>query len=194
VADAGHGLWHPSTECPPLNKWLGDVASRELPIVYVQHGRSFGLQGFWDAFRVAARDVRAAFVVATDRLDQAIGALPDNIYAADGIPQAAVLSRARAVLSSATTTAVLGALASGVPGLLAPIGGEQPELADRCRRAGIATVIDPRCLRSDNLSAALNRVLSDGAMATRAREVAKDLANGSGFERSVQLLEGLTQS
>jgi len=157
----GSCLYEPEAPDAELVEWLESHSDRRL--IYVQHGSVFRAgESFWSGMVAASDELGIRAAASMERHRNAPPATHDSNSLARGhVPQRPVLERAEAVVCSANTTAVLGALTHGLPMLLFPTGGEQPALAARCLAAGAATVL-PASSPIGDLRAALERVL-DGA-------------------------------
>ena len=157
----GSCLHEPENADTELVEWLGSHSDRRL--TYVQHGSVFRAgESFWSGLVATFQELGIRAAASMERHRSAPPALRDaNSLVRGHVPQSPVLEQAEAVVCSANTTAVLGALTHGLPLLLFPTGGEQPALAARCLAAGAATVL-PASSPVGDLRAALERVL-DGA-------------------------------
>jgi UDP:flavonoid glycosyltransferase YjiC (YdhE family) len=157
----GSCLHEPENADTELVEWLGSHSDGRL--IYVQHGSVFRAgESFWSGLVATCQELGIRAAASMERHRSAPPALRDaNSLVRGHVPQSPVLEQAEAVVCSANTTAVLGALTHGLPLLLFPTGGEQLALAARCLAAGAATVL-PASAPVGDLRAALERVL-DGA-------------------------------
>src|SRR5260370_23702209 len=164
----GSCLHEPEPPDAELVEWLDGAG----PLVYVQHGSVFRAgDTFWPALDAASDELGLRVAASMERLRGAPPASRDARRLLRGhVPQASVLEQARAVVGSANTTAVLGAITHGLPLLVFPTGGEQPALATRLAAVGAAAVLSASAPSSDGL-ATLKRVLDDGAEREAARRL-----------------------
>ena len=95
-----------------------------------------------------------------------LGPLPDRARVERSISHAAVLERARLMVGHAGHGSVSKALWYGVPMVLVPWGRDQPGVAARAERLGVARVVAPRDLAS--LGQAIRDVLTDPGYGLRA--------------------------
>src|SRR5258708_10707919 len=125
----GSCLHEPEPPDAELVEWLDGAG----PLVYVQHGSVFRAgDTFWPALDAASDELGLRVAASMERLRGAPPASRDARRLLRGhVPQASVLEQARAVVGSANTTAVLGAITHGLPLLVFPPGGEQPPLPPR---------------------------------------------------------------
>jgi UDP:flavonoid glycosyltransferase YjiC (YdhE family) len=189
----GNCLWEDAHSDPELDAWLDAAVKDGSPIVYVQHGRTFDRPGFWENLvaELAGTDVRVA--ASSSRMDCSIGDLPANFFVRPFIPQGRVLRHANALVSTSNTTAVLGALAAGVPSLLIPAGGEEPDVAELCERLGVAKVLTPELASVALLASELRSVFENQEMKNTAQHIARQFAGFDSFSVGADLLESLAQ-
>lgn len=187
----GPCLWEDNQKDENLEVWLNSGSSSGDPLVYVQQGRFFEKPHFWASLTKGAGDLKLRFVASVGRMDCELGKLPSNFFARTHIPQRQVLQRARAMVASATSTAILGALTEGVPSLLIPGGGEQPIVAERCHAIGAARVIQPTNLSTETLMQEIKSLLEDRGLAMASQKAAKALAGVDSLNYAAHLLETL---
>lgn len=186
----GDLLWHPPIEGDSeLEDWLGAI--RERRCVYVQHGRVFGLPGFWKEFVQAMRKSGLTAAVAASRMDFDLGDYPQDFLVRPHLPQHLVLARSRTVVSSANTTVTLGALRAGVPSLQIPSGSEQPDVAECCRRRGLSLTLADDQLNPQGLKEALHRLGREPRFQEACQSMSREMSAYQGRRKAVRLLEGL---
>ncbi|MDH2415620.1 glycosyltransferase [Nocardioides sp. CER19] len=164
-----------TTESPPLPDW-GD---RDAPLIYVTFGSVTGsLAPFAGVFREALdalAEVEARVMMTVGRkVDvDGLGPLPTNAFVVPWWPQDAVLPHAAAMLGHGGFGTTLGALAAGVPQVVAPIfsfdqavNGEHVASVG----AGLTVGLGPGVVERG--AAQIPRLLEDPAYAASAREVA----------------------
>lgn len=164
----GSCLHEPEPPDAELVEWLGAVGR----VLYVQHGSVFRSgDTFWPALDAASDQLGLRLAASMERFRGAPPARRDATRLVRGhVPQGSVLERAGAVVSSANTTAVLGALTHGLPVVVFPTGGEQPALATRLAAVGAAAVLSASASSSEVLPT-LKRVLDGGAEREAARRL-----------------------
>ncbi len=185
----GSCLWEPPAIDADLARWLARIPAGE-PLAYLQHGPSFGRPGFWSNLVAALDGERVCVAAALGRFRET-AAPSDRFFVRSHLPQGQVLTRASAVISGGNTTSVLGALTNGLPSLLVPEGGEQPDLATRCESAGVSVVVQRTANSPEALRSAVCRVLTDRALRERARRVRHAFVNVDGRGMAADLLTGL---
>jgi UDP:flavonoid glycosyltransferase YjiC (YdhE family) len=187
----GPCLWEDDEDDPELDNWLFESKQKTAPVIYVQQGRFFDHPHFWPKIVEAFANTEIRVIACTGSMDCPVGDVPANFLVRKRLPQAKVLRHATAMIASANTTAVLGSLIAGVPSLLIPAGGEQPDVAERCRRAGVAHVLPPAEVTRERLWLELLQLVEDGELRMRAGELAVRFSQANNFDIAVSLLEGL---
>lgn len=192
VRMVGACLWEPNEPDTELEDWLGRAEDSGRPILYVQHGRFFGLQHFWPALKQAVDAGGFWVAVSTSRMDCDVGDLPERFLARPFLPQGRVLRHSDLMITGGTTTAALGALVEGVPALLIPGGGEQPDVAAHCSRVGTAHVLSPpESVGSEQILDGIRHVLGTEELKRNALRMKGAFARLSGFGAAADVLEAM---
>jgi UDP:flavonoid glycosyltransferase YjiC (YdhE family) len=87
--------------------------------------------------------------------------LDDDIVGFEFAPYSLVFPRAACVVHQAGVGTTAQALRAGVPPLLMPFSHDQPDNAARCRRAGVAEIIDRESNTGETAAGALQGILND---------------------------------
>lgn len=198
----GDCLWEPPAKADAeLEAWLDE--SPKEPLLYVQHvSGGEGIPDYWPNLIEALRGQPVRVAAAVNQISVDIASLPDNFFVRPNIPYASVLPRARAVICAGTTNSVLHPLALGLPLLLIPIGGEQPDVAYRCEQAGVAHCLYPfnvytretmpEAVSVSMLSQTIQALLSDdNPVRLKAQKMQQALAYGRDQPTAAVLLEQL---
>jgi UDP:flavonoid glycosyltransferase YjiC (YdhE family) len=157
-------MWEPATPVPPYlleegPPWAlvtvsllpqGDIALVPLALKTLSH---LGL--------------RAVATIGEGNDPDAVGPLPTGAYLARSLSHAVVLERAQLLVGHAGHGSVSKALWYGVPMVLVPWGRDQPGVAMRAERLGIARVVRPEDLAS------LPEAIRDVVTTDRYRRAAK---------------------
>jgi len=190
----GACIWEPPHADDALARWLNSSGPSDAPLLYVQHGRLFHLPSFWPHLVNSLEHQPIRVAAAIGRMDGEVGRVPETWFVRDHLSQGAVLPKAAAVISAANTTSVLGALLHGVPSLLIPGGGEQPDVAERCVAIGTSVSLDPHEVNDVALTQAIGNLLHNDQLRARAKAMQVCFARWPGCERSAALLACLAST
>jgi UDP:flavonoid glycosyltransferase YjiC (YdhE family) len=190
----GDCLWEPpSAPDFPLEAWLASARESGEPLIYVQPGRSFERRAFWASLVEALSGQPVRVVASIGRMDGDIGNVPPNFFVRSHVAQSAVLPHARAIVTNATTTSVLGALTHGLPMLMIPGGGgaEQEDLTDRCVRARVGIRIPDTRAEPTLLLRGIKALLNHDEPRTAAARLQACFQQAGGHSLTADLLEEL---
>lgn len=178
---------------PQLEQWLAEARASGEPILYTQPGRVFNSPGFWHPMREALGKKPVRVVASVGRLDGELGEIPPNFFVRPHVAQALVLPHAQGVISSSTTTSILGALTQGLPLLLVPGGGggEQSDLSLRCLAAGVAVHLHPTEVTRESFGQKVDELLTRTSLRREARRLQEAFARAPGSAGAADLLEQL---
>lgn len=180
-------FWEPPATVPawleePGDPWvlisLSTLAQDDLPIV------RFSLPVLAD------RSVRVLVTLGPyDPGD--LGPLPPNARVEGFVPHGAVLPRSSLLISHAGHGSVMKAMWHGVPMVLVPWARDQPGVAARAARLGVAHVVQRESLGETTMSAAVDRVLDDERFRAAARAASSRLSQQEPVARAWELVEFL---
>ena len=184
-------LWQPDVPVPPA---VASVLDGARSIVYVSQGTTYNrnpliLRRALEALGAEPIQVIAAVGRAFESGE--FSGAPANAVIEPFVPFSAVVSKVAVTVTHAGSGAVHMALAHGVPLVLLPLTGDQPELAARCVRAGAAVRLDPMTVKPEELRAAVLTVLHDPAYRAGARRIMASYARYDGPRLAADLLERL---
>ncbi len=117
--------------------------------------------------------------------------LPKDVAVIDYAPHAAVFARAAAVVHQGGVGTVAQALRVGVPSLVVPFFGDQPENAARIARIGAGRVLARNAYTGSRAAGALNQLPNDGAVVRRAKSDAEIIASERGADVACDALARL---
>ena len=117
----------------------------------------------------------------------ALGLMPEGAHLERTISHAAVLERARLMVGHAGYGSVSKAMWYGVPMVLVPWGRDQPGVALRVERLGVARVVRPSELTA--LPGAIRGVLQDDGYARRAAEHSRRLRASDPVRAACDIIE-----
>ncbi|EPX56489.1 glycosyl transferase [Cystobacter fuscus DSM 2262] len=191
----GDCLWElPEKTEPALLEWIARARDSGEPILYAQPGRSFSGYEYWPSLVEAFGNTPVRVAASVGRMNAQMGEPPENFFVRPHVPQSVVLPHTRAVISSATTTSVLGALTHGLPLLLIPTdGGEQMDVLLRCMRAGVALRLSETVASSspERLRASVEELLAREDLQRQAAVLQDAFRRAGGHARAAALLEEL---
>jgi len=162
------------------------------PVIYASLGTTRNAQaGVLRLIAEACKDIEAQLVISLGgRFDQAIfGSLPENCLVADFVPQLEILKRASLVITHGGPNTVFETLMEGKPMVAIPIAHDQPAIAARLRRLGIAEVLPVMRLSTEIVREAVMKVLADPSYRVAAEELRGKLQALNGVERGAEIIE-----
>lgn len=187
----GACLWEPAQVCQELEGWLKNAIQLRQPVMYVHQGRFFQFPHFWpDLVRVASEE-GISVAASTQMMDCNVGQIPQSFFVREHVPQSQVLRHASIAVLSANATAALGALTSGVPSLLIPAGGEQPDIAELCATNGSARLLYPHDVTAEALRNEIHMLLTDHRIQHSAGALSAAFSRINSAKVTADLLEGL---
>ena len=147
------------------------------------------------AFRTIAEALSSLpvqLVISTGGLQEdALTNLPGNPIVVSMAPQVELIRKAVLVITHGGINTSLESLSCGKPMVVVPIGADQPGVARRLERVGVAEVVPIASLTVQQLQAAVQKVLSTPAYEEKAQELQQHLHELRGVDRAVELIEGL---
>lgn len=191
VHQIGACLWEPSQADSELEAWLENARAAGQPVLYVQQGRSFDSPAFWPHLIEALSGRHERLAASVARMDVPTGELPSHWFVRPLVPQASVMSMARAVIASGNTTVTLGAITHGLPSVLISGGSEQPDVAEMLEAAGAARHMRARDVSAAHMSQLMDELSRNKSLRERARVLQRAFAEVDGPQRAADLLEQL---
>ena len=169
--------------------WEGD----SRPLVYVSFGTEASAMqiagALFAAVFEAVAELPARVLLTLGQRDadvEALGRAPSNLHVEPWVAQADVLGHADAVVSHGGFGTTLGAIAAGLPLVVVPVFGDQPDNARGVEAVGAGVVVwpdphaPPEAIRSSIDATALRRavetVLDDLGYARTAGKLAAEMA------------------
>ena len=165
------------------------------PTVLVTLGTVFPLES-GDLFprllaALAVLPVDAVVTVGRELDPARFGAQRPGIAVVPYVPLAAVLPRCDAVVSHGGSGSVLATLAHGLPGVVLPLGADQPLHAARCAELGAARALDALTATPAELGAAILDVLREPSYREAASRLADEIAAMPGADAVLPLVAAL---
>ncbi len=116
--------------------------------------------------------------------------LPEFIFCADFIPHSWLFPRCMAAIHHGGAGTLAVALRAGIPSIIMPVAADQPFWAKRMESLGASPPpLWPRKATPDLLAEAITRVSSDMDMRMRTVQIGRQIANESGVEIAVEVLQ-----
>lgn len=201
----GDCLWEPPLTMDPalqqdLASWVTDTAH---PIIYVQHtarwtrpyqqnGKQMpAMKDFWPDLMSVLGALPSHVLAVTDHPPFLAAQYPDHIHVRSHIPHQWVLPHAAMIITTGTTSTMLGALTQGVPMLLITVGSENDYVGEMCEREGVAHRLFANQVTAVALRQAIQAVLTSSRIRQRAQvlQAAFQAYGGPGY--AVDLIERL---
>jgi zeaxanthin glucosyltransferase len=162
------------------------------PLIYASLGTTRNAQA--DVLRLiaeACKEIDAQLVISLGgRFDAAaFGPWPGEPVVVEFAPQLEILKRASLVITHAGPNTVFETLMEGKPMVAIPVAHDQPAIAARLARLGIAEVLPIMRLSAGMIRRAAVKVLQDDSYRRAAEEMQKELRNLNGVQRAVEIIE-----
>src|SRR6185437_3734308 len=116
-------------------------------------------------------------------------ALADNMTGSEFLPQTSVLPHVDAVITHGGNNTVTECLWFGKPMLVLPIFWDQHDNAQRVDETGYGIRLPTYALTRDELTAAVDRLLTNGQLRGRVRAAGQRLREQPGTEAAADLIE-----
>lgn len=172
--------------------WLED----DVPLVYVSLGTFFNKRpAFFRRVVAAFADAPLRIIASTPFADaRAFARLPANIRFLPYVRQLALLPHVRAFITHGGANSVNEALASGVPMLAVPIGGEQMYNAARVCELGCGRYADVARVTAPQLREHVQALLNDRDYRAAAQRAQRVLARCDAPAVAAQLIEKIIRT
>jgi zeaxanthin glucosyltransferase len=162
------------------------------PILYASLGTTRNVQGF--IFRLVAEacqgfDLQLVISLGGRFDPEMFPDLPGNPLVTKYAPQLELLKLATMVITHGGPNTVFEALMQGKPMVAIPLAHDQPAVAARLARLGIAEVLPVMRLSAEKIQKAVSRVLNDPAYRSAAETIQAELLSLHGLHRAANLIE-----
>jgi UDP:flavonoid glycosyltransferase YjiC (YdhE family) len=118
-----------------------------------------------------------------------IGELPTNAMVVGFVPHGLVMKQSSLVIAHAGHGIVSKALYHGVPMVLLPWNRDQPGVADRAVRLGVADIVLREDVNEKSVRAAVARVLTDTNYQEMSTNISKKIKATNAIALACQLVE-----
>jgi len=162
------------------------------PIIYAALGTTRNVQAF--VFRLiaeACQDLELQLVISLGgRFDPEMFAdLPGNPLVMDYVPQLELLKVATIVITHCGANTVFSTLMEGKPMVAIPLAHDQPAVAARLARLGIAEVLPVMRLSAGKIHRAVTKVLNNPSYRDAAVKMQTELHSLHGLQRAADVIE-----
>lgn len=177
---------------PELSRFLD---SDEAPIIF-----TLGSAAVWDARDFFEESIKAArllgrrAVLLYGKDNQPPSGLDDRIVAFDFAPYSLVFPRAACVVHQAGVGTTAQVLRAGVPQLIMPFSHDQPDNAARCRREGVAEIINREVYTAESAAKALTGILQDEKHGVNAARLQRIIATENGTITACDAIEDILRN
>jgi hypothetical protein len=167
-------------KAPPLPAWWPEQSG---PFVYATLGTvTGGMEAMRSAYRVVldalvGLPVRVLLTIGSDLSLELLGEVPPNVHVERFVAQDDVIPHAAAILCHGGSGTMLGALAAGVPLVVAPLFADQPHNAERIALLGAGLGLPTREATAETVRNALVRVLEEPSFRVAAQRIAQEIAS-----------------
>ena len=124
-------------------------------------------------------------------MDGEIGEIPENFFVRKHIPQGLILPKAKAVICSGHSTAVLGAITHKLPSLIIPCGSGTEDIAERCQCAGVSICISPFQMTVETIGKAVDQLLDCPNLQKNSQLLQQAFIKANNKNQAAYLLEDL---
>ena len=164
------------------------------PVIYACLGTV--QNGCWDIFQTISKacsqfDVQLVLSFGKKGIlsEYPVETLEKNTLAVNFAPQKTLLRRAVLTITHAGVNSPLEALCEGKPMVCIPIAQDQPQMAARMKRAGVAEVVSVKKLTEARLAKAIGKVLHSPCYTQRALFFKDKLHQTGGAARAADIIE-----
>jgi UDP:flavonoid glycosyltransferase YjiC (YdhE family) len=150
----------------------------------------FSVDAFLQTCVAAARAANRRIVLLTASLDAKIAAAPD-VFAAPYVPHSVIFPHAEAVIHTGGIGTICNALRAGKPQLQLPITADQPDNARRAARLSVAETVPYDRFGEENVTRALQNLLSNPQVKQRAAALAPVVQREDGCAAAAAVIDGM---
>ncbi len=185
----GFLLWEPKSELP---EWLHQPGDPFALVTVSSVPQDDELKLAATALQVLAnRSVRSLLTLAPEHDRQELGDVPSNARLEGFVPHTPVLQRSTILVSHAGHGIVSKALYYGVPMVLLPWDRDQPGVAARAERLGVAAVVPRAGFSREEVESAVATILDNDEPRVAAKRTAERLQSLDAVATACQHLKRL---
>ncbi len=132
-----------------------------------------------------ALDVRVLVTLAPEHDLDLLGNIPVNVHLTRYYPHSQVLSQCILVISHAGHGSVMKAMIHGIPMVLVPWGRDQPGVAIRAKRLGVATVVPKSQCNGDTVAKAIRQAVEEPQFKENAQILSNRLGKSNNLVKAI---------
>jgi rhamnosyltransferase subunit B len=171
VQFVGHTLWDPAGDAEvnaSVQHFLDDGSP---PVCFVPGSVGPSSNNYYSIATEACRAAGLRGLILDKADSKLVGSLPSFMKQASYSPLGDVLQKCQAIVHSGCMGTSAQALQAGLPHVVNPRVNDQPDMARRLERLGVARTLPVRKFRIESLVEQLQGILSDLSVKTRCEEV-----------------------
>jgi UDP:flavonoid glycosyltransferase YjiC (YdhE family) len=191
VEYVGHTVWDPSGDPEIQTRVEAFLDAGSPPVCFVPGSVGPGASSFYSVAIKACAQLKVRGLI-LDKAENAIAdCLPETMHHAPYAPLRNVLPKCSAIVHSGCIGTAAQGLLAGIPHLIRPRVNDQPDMAQRLHRLGIARVLQNSEFNVQNVAIALHEILIDSKQKGRCREVQSIVAGDDAPKSIANALERL---
>jgi len=170
----------------------GFLDAGEPPIVFTLGSAAvMDARDFFEESAKAARILGRRAILLYGIFNSPPTGLSEDVVAFDYAPFSRLFPHAACVVHQAGIGTTGQVLRAGVPQLVMPFGHDQPDNAARCRRLGVAEIIDRDAYTAEKAAEKLRLILNDTSYRKNAAEVARTVGTEPGTIAACDAIEAV---
>ncbi|CAN5861016.1 glycosyltransferase [soil metagenome] len=173
---------------PELQSWL---AHGTKPVLLSPGTGNTQAKKFFQEGLTACKLLGLRALVGTRFPDQLPSPLPDHARHFEYLPFSEVLPYVSVLVHHGGIGTMSQGFAAGVPQLVMPMAHDQPDNAARMKKLDAGEFLTPRQFTSENIAAALKRLLSEADVTDACERLARLCKDQATADRCVEILEGV---
>ncbi len=174
---------------PEVQRFLADG---EPPVVFTLGSAAvLAAEDFFEVSAEAARLAGKRAVLLHGLFGEAPFVADGDIAVCDYAPFSRLFPRASAVVNQGGIGTVGQALLAGIPQLIVPFAHDQPDNAERCRRAGAAITLDRSSYSAKRVAERLKRLVGNRNFRANAIEASRIIRHEHGTETACDAIEDI---
>ncbi len=191
VEYVGHTVWDPVGDPEVQSRVKTFLDTGTPPVCFVPGSVGPGAQSFYSIATKACLQLKVRGLILDKAENDVVGLLPETMHHAPYAPLRDVLPKCCAIVHSGCIGTAAQGLLAGIPHLVRPRVNDQPDMAQRLRRLGVALVLQNSKFNVHNLAKALHQSLNDAYQKKRCQEVQSIVAQDNAPQEIATALERL---